>query len=222
MSVVGVVRFLGTNCDADVFEAVKSAGHTPRWLWYQDTFNAADYSAVILPGGFSYGDYLRCGALAARAPVMKSVSETARKGVPVLGICNGFQILCEAGLLPGVLVRNSGLKFVDKWVNLHLRNESPHWRVQGSEARGAVAPRVKLPVAHGEGRYCLEEDQVKRLFDNEQVWWCYEKNPNGSIEDIAGVMNEKKNVAALMPHPERAMAAWMGGRDGAKFFEGIA
>ncbi len=212
---VGVVRFLGTNCDADVFEAIKSVGHTPQWLWYQDTFDSKDFSALVLPGGFSYGDYLRCGALAARAPVMKSVSEGAKKGVPVLGICNGFQILCEAGLLPGVLVRNSGLKFVDRWVNLHLRNESPHFG-------DAKAQRVKLPVAHGEGRYCLEEDQVKQLFDNEQVWWCYEKNPNGSIEDIAGVMNASKNVAALMPHPERAMAEWMGGSDGSKFFEGIA
>jgi phosphoribosylformylglycinamidine synthase I len=212
---VGVIRFLGTNCDADVYEAIKTVGLTPQWLWYQDQFSPNDYSALVLPGGFSYGDYLRCGALAARAPVMKSVSEAAKKGVPVLGICNGFQILCEAGLLPGVLVRNSHLKFVDKWVTLHLRHEHSHFAKGGAE-------KIRLPVAHGEGRYCLEEDQVKQLFDNEQVWWCYEKNPNGSIEDIAGVMNEQKNVAGLMPHPERAMAEWMGGADGAVFFAGIA
>src|SRR5690606_4013952 len=114
MKKVGVVRFLGTNCDTDVFTAVKESGAEPVWLWYRDTFEPTAYDAIILPGGFSYGDYLRSGALAARAPVMKSVSEAAKKGVPVLGICNGFQILCEAGLLPGVLVQNSQLRFVDK------------------------------------------------------------------------------------------------------------
>lgn len=211
---VGVVRFLGTNCDYDVFEAVKAVGLEPEWLWFQDQFDVNSYSALMLPGGFSYGDYLRCGALAARAPVMTSVREAAKKGKPVLGICNGFQILCEANLLPGVLVQNSGLRFVDKWVDLHLRSASPHFA-------GRKVEKAHLPVAHGDGRYVLEEDEVKRLFDDEQVWWCYDKNPNGSVDDIAGVMNASKNVAALMPHPERAMRKWMGGSDGKVFFDSL-
>lgn len=211
---VGVLRFLGTNCDYDVFEAVKAVGLEPEWLWFQDQFQIDNYRGLMLPGGFSYGDYLRCGALAARAPVMKSVREAASKGMPVLGICNGFQILCEANLLPGVLVQNSHLRFVDKWVDLHLRHASPHFA-------GRSIERPHLPVAHGDGRYVLEQDEVKQLFDDEQVWFCYDKNPNGSVDDIAGVMNAGKNVAALMPHPERAMQKWMGSADGRVFFESL-
>ncbi len=211
---IGVVRFLGTNCDQDVFDAVKLAGLKPEWLWHQDQFDKSKYAALVLPGGFSYGDYLRCGALAARSPVMKSVREAAQAGTPVLGICNGFQILCEAGLLPGVLLRNNSLRFRDGWVDLNL--VSAHKNFGGGKMQ-----RARLPVAHGEGRYFVEEDQVKKLFDDEQVWWTYEQNPNGSIENIAGVLNEKKNVAALMPHPERAVAEFMGGRDGLNFFTSL-
>jgi phosphoribosylformylglycinamidine synthase I len=211
---IGVVRFLGTNCDQDVFQAVKLAGLEPEWVWYQDQFDKSRYAALILPGGFSYGDYLRCGALAARSPVMKSVREAASYGTPVLGICNGFQILCEAGLLPGALLRNNSLRFRDGWVRLRLTN------VQKSFS-GTKLKEAMLPVAHGEGRYYIEEDQVKKLFDDEQVWWTYEQNPNGSIENIAGVMNDKKNVAALMPHPERAVAEFMGGTDGLNFFTSL-
>lgn len=209
---VAVIRFLGTNCDKDVFEAVRAVGLEPKWVWHQDQFAANEYEALVIPGGFSHGDYLRCGALAARSPVMRSVSDAAKAGVPVLGICNGFQILCEAQLLPGALLRNSGLRFKDDWVELNL--VSGNKKFAGSETR-----KVRLPIAHGEGRYYLEQDQVKRLFDDEQVWWTYEKNPNGSLENIAGVMNENHNVAALMPHPERAVADFMGGVDGRRFFE---
>jgi phosphoribosylformylglycinamidine synthase len=211
---VGVTRFLGTNCDQDVFDAVESVGLKARWLWYQDQFDPNDYSAVVLPGGFSYGDYLRCGALAARSPVMKSVREAADRGLPVLGICNGFQILCEARLLPGALMRNSGLRFRDGWVTLKKQNSSPYFA-------GKVGRSLNLPIAHGEGRYFIEEDQLKKLFDDEQVWWVYENNPNGSVENIAGVMNGKKNVAGLMPHPERAMAEFMGSVDGKEFFASL-
>ncbi|MEK6554471.1 MAG: phosphoribosylformylglycinamidine synthase subunit PurQ [Bdellovibrionota bacterium] len=210
---LGVVRFLGTNCDFDVFEAIKEVGLEPEWLWYQDQFQVNDYKALFLPGGFSYGDYLRCGALAARAPIMKSVREAAKKGTPILGICNGFQILCESGLLPGVLVQNSHLRFIDKWVDLNLKNASPF--------TSATDKKIRLPVAHGEGRYIVEEDEVRRLFDDEQVWLTYGKNPNGSVEDIAGVLSSGKNVAGLMPHPERAMTSWMGGQDGRSFFESL-
>ena len=211
---VGVLRFLGTNCDQDMWKAVEAVGLTPEWLWYENNFEADDYQAFIIPGGFSYGDYLRCGALAARSPVVDSLKKAAAKGYPVLGVCNGFQILCEAGLLPGALIRNDSLRFIDDWVTLKLEN--PH---------GVFAsPTLKeahLPIAHGEGRFVIDQDDMKKLEDKGQVWWRYKDNPNGSLGNIAGVMNEKKNVAALMPHPERAIHDWMGGKDGESFFTGI-
>ncbi len=214
MKPVGVVRFLGTNCDQDVFDAVAAVGLKPKWLWYQDQFDRRDLAAVILPGGFSYGDYLRSGALAARAPVMKSILDAANHGTPVLGICNGFQILCEAHLLPGVLLKNDSLRFRDGWVKLR--------RVGEASAFCNVKESVHLPIAHGDGRYYVEEDQVKQLFDDGRVWWRYEQNPNGSLDSIAGVLNDKKNIAGLMPHPERAMFSYMGGTDGRDFFTSLA
>jgi phosphoribosylformylglycinamidine synthase len=213
-AIVGVLRFPGTNCDRDVFEAVEAQGAEARWLWHADRFDANSFGALVLPGGFSYGDYLRSGALAARSPAMHSVREAAARGTPVLGICNGFQILCEAGLLPGVLVRNKGLRFIDDWVELELAGEQPHF---GRTLKRGT--RAKLPIAHADGRYHVTEDEYKRLRDRGQVWWTYRENPNGAIHDIAGVMNEAKNVAALMPHPERALYDWMGGTDGSAFFD---
>lgn len=215
MKRIGVVRFPGTNCDQDVWEALESLSFTPTWLWHRDHFNVSDVTAIVIPGGFSYGDYLRCGALAARSPVMASVAEAAKKGVPVLGICNGFQILCEAQLLPGVLRRNRTRRFIDQWVVLNLQNTCKRW---GPEATGV---KVRLPVAHGEGCYMIDESGRKRLEDRGQVWWTYSDDINGSMANIAGVMNESKNVAALMPHPERAFASWMGGTDGKVFFSHI-
>lgn len=212
MKAVGVIRFLGTNCDTDVFEAVEAVGLPAKWVWFEDQFNDGEYSALILPGGFSYGDYLRSGALAAKMPVMKSVRQAANKGVPVMGICNGFQILCEAELLPGALVRNRDRRFIDKWVTLKKQNASPFF---GGEAA------VRLPVAHGDGCYYAPKDVLKELQDNSQVWWTYEEDINGSVEQIAGVMNKTKNVAGLMPHPERAMAPHLGGEAGRGFFESL-
>lgn len=209
---IGVTRFPGTNCDQDVFDAIKNIGMEPVWLWHADRFAPTAIDAVVVPGGFSYGDYLRCGALAAKAPVMASVSEFAKAGKPVLGICNGFQILCEAGLLPGALVRNRGRRFVDRWVSLSLTNPSRRF---GPESKGVKA---RLPVAHGEGRFVAPPDEIRRLEDRGLVWWTYDEDINGSSNGIAGVMNDAKNVAGLMPHPERAMAAWMGGSDGRGFF----
>jgi phosphoribosylformylglycinamidine synthase len=204
---VGVVRFLGTNCDRDVWQAVEAVGATAKWLWFEDRFSPSEVSALIVPGGFSYGDYLRCGALAAKAPVMDGVREAAAKGLPVLGICNGFQILCESGLLPGALVRNESRKFVDKWVELETVNRT-WWSADGS------ASVMKLPVAHGEGRYYIEPEDFKRIEDQGQVWLKYKVSPNGSLHNIAGLSNKEKNVCALMPHPERAIHAWMGSADG--------
>lgn len=203
---VGIVRFLGTNCDRDVWQAVEALDLKPQWLWHEDQFNVSDYSAYVVPGGFSYGDYLRCGALAAKSPVLKSLTEAAAKGAPILGICNGFQVLCESRLLPGALVRNESRKFIDKWVTLKQVSETA-W------TKGA-AKSMRLPIAHGEGRFYVENDDLQKLRDKGQIWLTYEDNPNGSIQDIAGVSNEKKNVCGLMPHPERAMHDWMGGEDG--------
>lgn len=209
---IGVTRFPGTNCDFDVWNFAKARGHEPVWLWHGDRFKTDDVDMVLVPGGFSYGDYLRCGALAAKSPVMDSVREFAGKGKPVMGICNGFQILCESHLLPGVLVRNRGIKFIDDWVDLKVENSNTHFT--GKLSKGET---VRLPIAHGEGCFMASADDLKSLEDKGQVWLRYEKNPNGSLKDIAGVMNEGKNVAALMPHPERALFDWMGGMDGGKF-----
>ncbi len=208
---VGIIRFLGTNCDRDVWQAIEAVGQSPQWMWYQDQYDTKSLNAIIIPGGFSYGDYLRCGALATRTPVMKTVREAAKRGIPILGICNGFQILCDGGLLPGALIANREERFIDQWVDLKLSHKCPFWN--GS------SPKVKLPIAHGEGRFYVEPDKLKEMEDREQIWWTYENNPNGSISHIAGVMNEKKNVAGLMPHPERALFPWMGGDNGLAFFQ---
>lgn len=209
---VGVTRFPGTNCDFDIWKFVEETGHEPRWLWHQDRFETSAVEAVIVPGGFSYGDYLRCGALAAKSPVMDSVREFAGKGGPVLGVCNGFQILCESGLLPGVLLRNESRRFIDDWVELEFVGAA-----SGFATGAKPGDRARLPIAHGEGRFFAPEQDLAKLFDQNQVWLCYKNNPNGSQRDIAGVLNADRNVAGLMPHPERALFDWMGGTDGRSF-----
>lgn len=209
---VGIARFLGTNCDEDVKKWVTTFSGQAHYLWFADQFNVNDYDMVLIPGGFSHGDYLRCGALAARTPVMKSIQEFAQKGKPVLGICNGFQILCEANLLPGALLQNTSLRFKDEWS--YLKVQSTSGRFSQKMQKGQV---LKLPIAHGEGRYYAEADTVKKLHDGGQVWLTYEKNPNGSMLDIAGVTNDTGNVFGLMPHPERAFSEWMGSTDGMYF-----
>lgn len=209
---VGITRFLGTNCDEDIRKWVLSKKHGAHYLWYEDRFDINEYDMVILPGGFSHGDYLRCGALAAHTPLMKSVKEFANKGKPVLGICNGFQILCEAGLLPGALLRNSGLRFKDEMTALTFKN------TQNPFSKNVkVAQKIHLPIAHGEGQFYADTDQLKKLNDQDQIWLTYDENPNGSLLNIAGVVNDKKNVCGLMPHPERALNKWMGSTDG-EFF----
>lgn len=209
---VGILQFPGTNCDRDVAAALAHVGKRSQFLWYQDRFDVASFEALVIPGGFSYGDYLRCGALAARAPAMASVREAAQKQIPILGICNGFQILCEAQLLPGVLLRNATGRFVDRWVGLKLA--SPNRFFPSQEV-------LDLPVAHGEGRYSASSETLKRMRERGQIWLTYTDNFNGSVDAIAGVTNETGAVAALMPHPERAFVEWMGGTGGRSFFEGV-
>jgi phosphoribosylformylglycinamidine synthase I len=211
---IGVLRFPGTNCDRDVLNAAIELGHDPEFLWHRDHFDPKKYEAYILPGGFSYGDYLRSGALAAIAPAMDDVKTAAQQGRPVLGICNGFQILCEARLLPGALLRNSSQRFVDRWVELNVENGSSVW---GPGAK----KKIKLPVAHGDGRFTASDVEVQKLFDANLVWLTYDKNVNGSTHQIAGVLNAQKNVAGLMPHPERALHDWMGTSDGRSLFSSL-
>ncbi len=211
MKKIGVVRFLGTNCDQDIFDAVAGIeGLEPVWLWYEESFDTDSIDGVVIPGGFSYGDYLRCGALASKMPVMDSVEAFSKKGGKVLGICNGFQVLCERGLLPGVLMRNEKISFIDQWSTLKAVSEDSAWGLKGN---------YTMPIAHGEGRFYISEEGFKGLKENDQIWLKYEDNPNGSVSDIAGVLNKEKNVAGLMPHPERAVAKWMGGDQGKALLE---
>jgi phosphoribosylformylglycinamidine synthase I len=209
---VGVLRFPGTNCDRDVFSWVEARGFEPHYLWHLDQFNEKDFDQLVIPGGFSYGDYLRSGALAALSPAMKSVKAFADRGGPVLGICNGFQILCEAHLLPGALVRNESRRFVDDWSDIQVVNANSQFG-----ALYTPGTKLRLPIAHGDGRFYAPADDLKKIYDQGLVWLTYLNNHNGSVGGIAGVMNEKKNVAALMPHPERAIYPWMGGQDGWNF-----
>jgi phosphoribosylformylglycinamidine synthase I len=212
MKAIGVIRFPGTNCDRDVFSWVEAKGLKAQYLWHLDTFETGNYEALILPGGFSYGDYLRSGALAALSPAMKSVKQFADYGGPVLGVCNGFQILCEAGLLPGALVKNENRRFIDDWASLEIVNPAKRF---GNQLKPTHS--VRLPIAHGDGRFYAPKEELQKISDMGQIWLRYKDNPNGSLNHIAGVLNETGNVAGLMPHPERAIFDWMGGHDGWDF-----
>jgi phosphoribosylformylglycinamidine synthase I len=219
-----VLQFPASNCDQDCVHAVRALGHTADLVWHKDTaLGAAD--AVIVPGGFSYGDYLRCGAIARFSPVMQAVQQFAAEGGLVLGICNGFQILCEAGLLPGALVRNRDLQFHCEQVFLKTLNH-------GTPFTSAIAAgqALKIPIAHGEGCYFADEATLASLQANRQILWQYsdatgavtdQANPNGSLLNIAGIANERFNVAGLMPHPDRASEAILGSDDGKFIFESM-
>ncbi len=213
----GVVVFPGSNCDRDMIEALKNdMGQQVIELWHKDKdlsmFNTED--CIVLPGGFSYGDYLRCGAIAKFSPMMQSVIEFAKSGGKVLGICNGFQILCESGLLPGILLRNSQQQFVCK--NVFIK-----------EAAAGACEALKIPVAHGEGRYFADDKTLEELEMHRQIIYRYcdekcvvnkESNPNGAIHNIAGICNKERNVYGMMPHPERACSSALGNEDGRKIF----
>ena len=206
---VGVVVFPGSNCDHDAWHAVSQVlGHQAEFVWHDST-RLGDLDAVILPGGFSYGDYLRCGAIARFSPVMEEVRKFAADVGLVLGVCNGFQILVESHLLPGALIRNKELKFVCKEVTLRVETTNSPF-TSGAE-KGQV---LRLPVAHGEGCYIADERTLDELEAEDRVAFRYLCNPNGSMRDIAGVLNRERNVLGLMPHPERAVEPIMGSSDG--------
>jgi phosphoribosylformylglycinamidine synthase I len=205
---VGVVLFPGSNCEQDMLEAVALVGGEPEVLWHGDA-TTSGVDAVVVPGGFAHGDYLRPGAIARFSPVMGAVAEFAAAGGPVVGICNGFQVLTEAGLLPGALQKNRGLKFLCTTVSLRVEStDSPLTR---EAERGSV---LRIPVNHFEGNYTCDDETLARLRDDDRVVLRYVENPNGSIDDIAGICNEGRNVVGLMPHPERASSELLGSADG--------
>ncbi len=215
---IGVVQFPGSNCDQDCLRALTDGlEFEADYLWHKETSVVA-YDGIILPGGFSYGDYLRCGAIARFSPIMRAVVAAARDGMPILGICNGFQILCEVGLLPGALIRNQSLLFVCQpvWIRVET-SEAPCTRML---KRGH---KLRLPVAHGEGAYIADEKTLSGLETNDQVVFRYVDskgdptpagNPNGSLCNIAGICNRERNVVGMMPHPDRAWEARLGSEDG--------
>jgi len=218
---VGVVVFPGTNCDRDTKWAFEKLGAEAEFIWHSET-ELKNYDLIVLPGGFSYGDYLRSGAIARFSPIMKAVSEYAKKGGYVLGICNGFQILLESHLLPGAMTRNENLHFISKFHHLKVVNNDNKF-LQNLN----IDDIINIPIAHAEGNYKVDENILKEMYDNGQVILKYcdengnELNPNGSIDSIAGICNKEKNVFGLMPHPERAMENILGGEDGIKMLQGF-
>jgi len=221
---VSVITFPGSNCDHDAYEVFRSRGHIARMIWHKD-HDLQNPDLVILPGGFSYGDYLRCGALARFSPIMNEVKVFAEKFGLVIGICNGFQILTEAGLLPGALMRNSGINFVCK--HQMLRVESSDSPFTQGLAPGRL---LSTPIAHKEGNYFIDPEGLKALQDNDQILFRYcdaqgdaswEANPNGSLDNIAGIVNKGRNVLGMMPHPERSATESVYSQDGSFIFEAI-
>ena len=220
-----VIVFPGSNCDRDIQVALRqSMGSEPQMVWHKDA-DFDDVDLICLPGGFSYGDYLRCGAMSAKSPVMKEVVARANKGVPVLGICNGFQILTECGLVPGALMRNSNLRFVCRDVHLKVERNDTVFTKQYQAGQS-----IRIPVAHHDGNYFVDADGLKAIEDNGQVAFRYsaedgsvseDNNPNGSLNNIAGIYNAKGNVLGMMPHPERLCDDVLGGTDGRPMFDSL-
>ncbi|MDE0985038.1 MAG: phosphoribosylformylglycinamidine synthase subunit PurQ [Yoonia sp.] len=210
-----VIVFPGSNCDRDMAVALKAAGADVTMVWHKDA-NLPDVDLVAVPGGFSFGDYLRCGAIAAQSPICKSVVAHVERGGYALGVCNGFQVLTETGLLPGALMRNAGLKFICKTVGLNVVT-SDNAFTEGYSA----GDTVDFPVAHHDGNYTIDADGLARLHGEDRVAFTYCDNPNGSIDDIAGILSENRRVLGMMPHPERAVDNGHGGTDGQALFRGL-
>jgi len=213
---VAVITFPGSNCDRDLAVAFERAGARVARVWHKDSELPAGVDVVGIPGGFSFGDYLRCGAIAARSPIAAAVQRHAARGGFVLGICNGFQVLTEMGLLPGALMRNAGLRFICKVVELRVATSASPYTC--GYARGQV---IALPVAHHDGNYVVDAATLARLQGEDRVAFSYVDNPNGSMGDIAGVLSANRRVLGMMPHPERADDPAQGGSDGAELFAGL-
>jgi phosphoribosylformylglycinamidine synthase len=212
-----VLVFPGSNCDRDCKTAVETTVNGKvDMVWHEDTTLPSGLDLIVIPGGFSYGDYLRCGAMASLSPIMQAVKAEAERGVSVLGICNGFQILCEAGMLPGALLRNSALKYVCKPIELKIENRNTRF----TNAYGN-AQSVWMTQGNGDGNFFADEATLKDIEDNNQVVFRYAENPNGSMNDIAGLINKKGNVLGMMPHPDRAFEEALGSADGAPLFRSL-
>ncbi|MDM8166962.1 phosphoribosylformylglycinamidine synthase subunit PurQ [Roseovarius sp.] len=211
-----VVVFPGSNCDRDLKVAFENAGADVTMVWHKDTQMPSGIDVIGVPGGFSFGDYLRCGAIAANSPICQSVIAHAEKGGYVLGICNGFQVLTETGLLPGVLLRNGGLKYVCKAVDLKVETADSAYTSGYSEG-----DRITIPIAHHDGNYYADEDTLKRLNDENRVAFRYVQNPNGSLQDIAGILSENRRVLGMMPHPERMADPLHGNTEGRILFNSL-
>ena len=212
----GVVVFPGSNCDHDCFHVVKNVLKQPvEYVWHKNT-KLDHFDCIIIPGGFSYGDYLRCGAIARFSPIMESVIKFANNGGLVVGICNGFQVLLEAGLLPGAMLRNKELHFICKFVDLKV--EATDTPFSSGYQKGQV---VRIPIAHNEGNYYIDDKGLAELKKNDQIVFRYVNNPNGALDDIAGIVNKKRNVLGLMPHPERCAEEELTSEDGQPIWESI-
>jgi phosphoribosylformylglycinamidine synthase len=217
MTKAAVVVFPGSNCDRDCAVAIeRSTGAKVEMVWHQEASLPDGLDLIVLPGGFAYGDYLRCGAMAALSPVMRAVSEAADRGVAVAGICNGFQVLCEAGMLPGALLRNAALKYVCTPIDLDVVNGQTRFTAGYKGQR-----EVTMTIGNGEGNFFADEDTLDRLDGEGQVVFRYKTNPNGSARGIAGIVNARGNVLGMMPHPDRAFEAELGSADGAVLFQSV-
>lgn len=222
----GIIIFPGTWSDRDTFKALSNVmDYDSNYIWHNER-NIDNYDCIVIPGGFSYGDYLRCGAIAKFSPIMDSVKQHAKKGKPVIGICNGFQILCESGLLPGALVANQSMQFKCEWVNLKIENRKSIFTNKIELTQNIL----KIPISHGEGNYIVEKDILKSIKDNDQIIFKYSdkygkitdaSNPNGSIDNIAGITNKKGNIMGMMPHPEKAAELILGSEDGKLIFQSL-
>lgn len=215
MRTAAVITFPGSNCDRDLLEALEKTFKKTYKLWHKDTELPKDIDFIAIPGGFSYGDYLRSGSIAANSALMSKIKKFADNGGYVLGICNGFQILTEAGLLPGVLLRNEELKFISKKVTLKVVDNSSKF------TSGYDKKHIDIPIAHHDGNYFCDDKTLKELEDNKQIAFKYLENPNGSRNDIAGIFNKNKNILGMMPHPERAIDELIGGCDGLPLFQSL-
>ena len=209
-----IIIFPGSNCDYDAFYALKNIGYDVEFIWHKNT-SLKNFDGILIPGGFSYGDYLRTGAIAKFSPIMKTVIKESKKGKIIIGICNGFQILIESGLLPGALINNSNIKFISKQVTLNIKSSNSVF------TKHINCRQLKMPIAHRQGNYIASDKTLSELQNNDQILFEYANNPNGSMLNIAGITNKKRNVLGMMPHPERASEGVLGSSDGKLIFESV-